>query len=186
MGFEELISELHKQAESEAAKAMRQAESSARKIEQEASAKADEAVRGAKSEAAQFAKQESSERLTSAKLAAKKILDEARDEAVEASLRHIWFQFKADSLHKGTYPQLLDGLVKEGLAELGTTDAVVYVRDEDRALVSGYQLSRLPPEYSGGAILESPNGRIRVNKTLEEAFSQKKGELRKMIYDKLF
>lgn len=186
MGFEDLASELSRQAESEGKKLLSAAERSAEKIEEAAKEKSEEALRAAKKEASAYMKQESSERITSAKLSAKKIVDEARDDAVEASLRQVWQQFKSDSLRKGAYPQLLNRLVSEGLGELGTQDATIYVRDEDKPLVSGYRAATLPKEYSGGAIIESANGKIRVNKTLEETFAQKKGELRKQIYDKLF
>lgn len=186
MGFEELASELHKQAESEGRKLLAAAEKNARNFEQEASGLADENLRAAKKEASSFVKQESSERITSAKLSAKKIVDEARDDAVEASMRQVWSQFKSDSLRKAAYSALLDRLVREGLRELGTADAVIYVRDEDRTLVSGYHLAKLPSDYCGGAIVESANGKIRVNKTLEDVFAQRKGEIRKQIYDKLF
>lgn len=186
MGFEELSGELHRQSEREGKKLIAASERAAEKIEEEAKEKAEQQLKAAKKEASQFVKQESSERMTSAKLSAKKIVDESRDEAVEACLRQVWHEFKSSSLKKSTYPALLSRLVSEGMAELGTTDAVVAVRDEDRQHLPGYKLSRLPPEYSGGAIIESANGKIRVNKTLEEVFSQSKGELRKKIYDKLF
>ncbi|MFA6489195.1 MAG: V-type ATP synthase subunit E family protein [Candidatus Micrarchaeia archaeon] len=186
MGFEGLASELHKHAEAEGRKLIHAAEKNAEKIEGEAKEKADESVKAAKKDAASFVKQESSERLTSAKLSAKKIVDEARDSAVESGLEQVWAVFKSDSLKKSAYPQLLDRLVREGARELGGKDATVYVRDEDRALVSGYRLAKLPSEYSGGAILESADGKVRVNKTLEDTFAQKKLQLRKQIYDKLF
>ena len=186
MGFEDLASELRKQAEAEGRKLLHAAERSAGKIGEAAGEKSESALHAAKKEAASFVKQESSERLTSTKLSAKKILDGARDEAVEAGLRQVWQQFRSESLKKSIYPQLLNRLVSEGLSELGTTDAVAYVRDEDRSLVSGYRLARLPPGFSGGAILESANGRVKVNRTLEEVFSQKSPSLRKEIYDKMF
>jgi vacuolar-type H+-ATPase subunit E/Vma4 len=186
MGFEDLASELHKSAEAEGRKLIHAAERSSEKFEAEAKEKAEEQLRAAKKEASTYSKQEASERITSAKLSAKKIVDEAREEAVEAALRQAWSQFKSDSLKKSNYPQLLDRLMREGASELGTKDAIAYVRDEDRQLVSGFKLAKLPPEYCGGAILESPNGRVRVNKTLEEVFAQKKTALRKEIYDKLF
>jgi len=186
MGFEDLASELHKHAELEGKKLIRAAEQSAEKIESEAKEKAEESVRRAKKEASAYAKQESSERLTSAKLSAKKIVDESRDEAVESALKSVWAQFRSDSLRKAAYPQLLSRLVREGVAELGSGNAMVHVRDEDRQLVSGHNLGKLPPEYSGGAIVESADGKVWVNKTLEEVFAQKKPALRKSIYDKLF
>jgi len=185
MGFEDLASELHKQAEAEGRKLEHAAEKSAEKIEEEAREAAEAAARSAKKDAAAYAKQQSSERLTSAKLTAKKILDEARDSAVEASLKQVWLAFKSESLKKSNYPAILDRLVREGIRELGGKDAAVYVRDEDREFVPGYK-PKLPAEYSGGAILESQDGKVRVNKTLEEAFAQKKTDLRKQIYDKLF
>src|SRR3989344_8768835 len=184
MGFEELAGELQKNAEAEGRKLRAAAEKNAKKTEEEAQAKADELVRNAKKEAHAYAKQESGERLTSAKLAAKKTVDEAKDGAVEGSLHQVWGAFKSASLRKGTYPQLLQKLIADGMKELGTNEAVLYVRDEDKQLVSGYRAAKLPSQYSGGVILESANGRIRVNKTLEEIFSQEKSALRKKIYDK--
>jgi vacuolar-type H+-ATPase subunit E/Vma4 len=143
-------------------------------------------VAAAKKEAAELAKQEASERITSAKLAAKKMLDEARDEAVERCLAQEWHEFKASSMKKSYYPGFLDALVKDGMAELGSSQATIYVRDEDRQLLPGFPLKKLPPEYCGGVILESQNGKVRVNKTLEEIFSQKRLQLRKEAYDKMF
>ena len=186
MGFEELAGELHRNAEAEGRKLLSAAERAAKKTEEEAQQKAEEQLRAAKKDAHAYAKQESSERLTSAKLAAKKITDEAKDEAVEGSLRQVWDAYKSASLRKGNCQQLLQRLVSEGMKELGTGETVVYERDEDRQLISGHRAAKLPQQYSGGAIIESANGRIRVNKTLEEIFSQQKGALRKKIYDKLF
>jgi len=186
MGFDELATELHKSAEAEGRKLTNAAEKNAAKIVEAAQEKSDDDVRSAKKEVSAQIKQESSERITSAKLSAKKIVDEARDEAVEAALHDVWKSFKAASHHKGTYQELLNRLVKEGMEELGTKDAVVYVRDEDNHLLSGYRTALLPQQYSGGAIIESADGKIRVNKTLDEAFAQRKSELRKQIYDQLF
>ena len=186
MGFEELAGELNRNAEAEGKKLIAAAERNAKKAEEEAQQKADELLRNAKKDAHAYAKQESSERLTSAKLAAKKTVDEAKDDAVEGSLHQVWNAFKSASLRKGAYPQLLQKLIADGMKELGTSEAVLYVRDEDRQLVSGYRTAKLPQQYSGGVILESSNGRIRVNRTLEEIFSQQKSALRKKIYDKLF
>lgn len=186
MGFEELANELHKSADAEGKKIVHASQKSADRTVEEAKAKADELVRAAKKEASEFSKQESSERITSAKLAAKKMVDEARDEAVEASISQMWQRFKSDSMRKGTYPTLLEKLVREGMAELGSREATVYARDEDRGYLSGYPLKKLPAEYSGGVIVESASGKVRVNKTIDELFAEKKPELRKQIYDKLF
>ena len=186
MGFEDLAAELHKQAEAEGRKAIHSAEKSARETEEEAKEKADALLRAAKREASEYARQESAERMTSAKLSAKKIIDEARDEAVEACLRQVWQQFRSDSLRKGSYPQIFARLLSEAAKELGSGDAAAYVRDEDRGLVPGMRAEKLPAGYSGGVLLESADGKVRVNKTLEEAFAQGKTALRKQIYDKLF
>ena len=185
MGFEELASELHKGADAEGRKLLHAAEKNSEKIVADAKEKADEIVRNAKKDAADFANQESAERLTSAKLAAKKIVDEARDEAVEASILQVWQKYKSDSMKKG-YPALLEALAKQGMAELGVSKAIVYIRDEDRMSLRGYSTKRLPAEYSGGVIVESEDGKVRTNKTLEELFAQKKPALRKEIYDRLF
>ena len=185
MGFEELASELHKGADAEGRKIVHAAEKNAERIVDEAREKAEGALKNAKKDASEFARQESSERITSAKLASKKIVDEARDEAVEAAISQVWQKFRSESMKKG-YPALLDRLVKEGVSELGASKATVYARDEDRQLLRGYSTKKLPAEYSGGAIVESEDGKVRVNKTLEEIFSQKKPELRKQIYDRLF
>jgi vacuolar-type H+-ATPase subunit E/Vma4 len=186
MGFDELAGELHKNADAEGKKIIHAAQRNAAKIVETAQEKAEETVKGARKDMAAAIKQETAERITSAKLTAKKIVDEARDDAVEAALHDAWREFKTNSLKKATYPALLSRLIEEGVKELGSGEATIYVRDEDRPLVQGYRLAKLPSEYSGGVIVESANGKIRVNKTVEEIFSQKKSSLRKEIYDKLF
>ncbi len=186
MGFEELSHELFKSAQAEAKKILAAAEKSSEKIVDEAREKALAAERASKKEAAAYSKQESAERLTSARLTSKKMVDSAKEEAVDSNLQEVWKSFKAASLKKSTYPQLMQELLEEGLGELGSREATVYVRDEDKSLVAGYKAARLPPGFSGGLIIESANGKIRINKTLEEMFFQKKGMLRKKIYDMLF
>ena len=186
MGYEGLASELHKNAEAEGRKLIRTAEHSAEKIMDEANEKAKEISSAAKKEANAFVKQESAERLTSAKLSAKKILDEAKDEAVERAVSSIWAGYKSQALKKSTYPELFSRFLKEGLQELGTQKALLYVRDEDRQMVQGYKTAPLPPEHCGGLIIESLDGKVRVNKTLEEAFAARKNELRKKIYAEIF
>jgi len=187
MGFEELATELHKGADSEGKKITHAAERNAGKIVDEAKEKAEEIVKAAKKEATDFAKQEASERITSAKLAAKKAVDEARDEAVEGSMEQLWQRFKSDSMKKSVYPGLMGRLVAEGMAELGASQAVAYARGEDAQYAkSAGEVRKLPPEYCGGVIVESKDGKVRVNKTLEEIFAQKKPALRKEIYDRLF
>ncbi len=186
MGFDELAGELHKSADAEGRKTIHAAQRNAAKIVEAAQEKAEETVKSAKKEVAAAIKQESAEHVTSAKLSAKKIVDDARDEAVEAALQDIWKLFRSNALRKSTYPALLSALIRDGMRELGSGEATVYVRDEDRPLVSGYRLAKLPAQYCAGAIVETANGKIRVNKTLEEIFSQKKGDLKKEIYDKLF
>ncbi|MEM4554880.1 MAG: V-type ATP synthase subunit E family protein [Candidatus Anstonellaceae archaeon] len=186
MGFEELAQQIHKNAEAEGRKIIHAAEKNAEKIVEEASKNAEESLKKAKAEAAAIVKQEHAERITSAKLAAKKIISEAKDDAVEAAVEEVWKEFVAAATKKSTYPALLSKLVQEGLSELGAKEAVLYVRDEDRNLVSGYKLAKLPPEYAGGVIVESADGKVRVNKTLDEMFLRKKDWLRKQIYEKLF
>ena len=186
MGFEELATELSKGADAEGRKIVHAAEKNAEKIVEDAKAKAEEAVKAAKKDAAELAKQEASERTTSAKLAAKKMVDEARDEAVEASMAQLWHKFKSDSMKKSVYPGLVERLVAEGAAELGAGQITVYARDEDAPFVKAGGVRKLPWEFSGGVIVESADGKVRVNKTLEEIFAQKKPALRKEIYERLF
>jgi vacuolar-type H+-ATPase subunit E/Vma4 len=188
MGFDELASELHRSAEAEGRKIAEAAEKAAGKVVGEAQDRAADSIKAAKKEAAELSEQESSERVTSARLAAKKILDEARDHAVEQTLREAWGKYKSAALRRDAYSALLSRLVKEGAGELGSAagSITVYCRAEDAQLLAGYRVARLPAEYSGGAIVESQDGRVRVNRTLEEEFAQKKPLLRKQIYDKLF
>ncbi len=186
MGFEELASELHKGAEAESKKIAHASESEAKKIVKKAHNDAQAMLQQAKSDAAEFVKQESSEKLTSAKLSAKKIVDEAKSDAVEVSLKQVWQAFRENALLKENYPAILSRLIESGLSELGSRQAIVYVRDQDKELVQGFSTKSLPKQYSGGAIIESEDGKVRVNKTLEEIFSGKQPELRKKAYDKLF
>ena len=186
MGFEELATELHKGADTEGKRMIHASEKNAGKIVEDAKEKAEEILKAAKKEAAEFAKQEASEKTTSAKLAAKKMVDDARDEAVEESVKQLWQRFKADAMKKSVYPGLMGKLVSDGTTELGTANVAVYARDEDAQYIKASEVRKLPAEYCGGVIVESMDGKVRVNKTLEEMFAQKKPALRKEIYTRLF
>ncbi len=171
---------------SKAKAAERQAEDEARKILHDAHFAAKKIEEAAHSEGLAFVESERKERLSAAKLEAQKAISEAREAAVNAALESVWQAFAAR--RKGqAYRSALLRLVDAGIAELGHGRPVVRCNAIDRKLLARrhYRLGS-PIECEGGAIVETPDGRIRSDCTLEAIFASQKESVRKELYERLF
>ncbi|HNT60779.1 MAG TPA: V-type ATP synthase subunit E, partial [Candidatus Bilamarchaeaceae archaeon] len=85
------------------------------------------------------------------------------------------------------YPRFLNSLVEKGMKELGEERAVVHVAKADRKHLRGgkYQVKDGLDAW-GGCVVESADGNVRVDLTLESLLSQKRDVLRKRLYASLF
>ncbi|MFH1722815.1 MAG: V-type ATP synthase subunit E family protein [Candidatus Altiarchaeota archaeon] len=184
MGLNELEEELTANAEKEISAIKNASEHQESSILSDARNKAKEIKAEALSEGKARAESERRGALASARLEAKRILNQAREEAVNENLneiREVLSQIRDDN----RYPKILQNLVDEGLKELGD-DSTVYVNKGDEKLVKAKKISEKEIESVGGVIIESSDGRIRVDSTIDSLFHQKTEYLRRQIFSELF
>lgn len=94
---------------------------------------------------------------------------------------------------QGGYPEVLERLVREALEALGEDGARVHVDPRDEAPVRAL-LARLPDgplmtpdlETAGGVVVDSADGRIRVDNTFDSRLARAGEVYRRELYDRLY
>ena len=85
--------------------------------------------------------------------------------------------------------ELLLTLITAGRRQVGEPCRVSVTDEEDRELLRGATGFELAPETvpgSGGVVVSSPDGRLRVNNTLEGVLQRRRGEIRTVAARDLF
>jgi len=117
----------------------------------------------------------------------KGILSEAKEENSAKVLDDIWKRLVQTREGK-MYEEILKRMIEEGVNGIGAR-ALVYVNSEDMKLakkLKGVKVADSAIDCAGGAIVTTPNGRIRIDNTFEANFEERKDEMRKSIFDLLF
>lgn len=186
MGFEALTHEIEKKAAEEAKRIVHEAQEGAKRTVAEADSASRQKVAAAKSEVSSFLDAEKSERFTSAKLACSKILADAKEQAVENSLNKVWEEM-LKKRNSPSYKKLLHALAQSAVEELGTQNALIRTNAADRRHFAGtkYKLGE-PVSCAGGVVAEKKDASVRVDKTFEAIFAEKKEDLRKQVFATLF
>jgi len=85
------------------------------------------------------------------------------------------------------YSKFLTQRVKEGLEELSVSNPVVHVCKGDKKFLKGIK-AKVAEDLSGmgGAVIESADGTVRVDCSLETLFEDKRELLRKKLYERMF
>lgn len=187
MGLDQLKKEILDAAEKRAAEIDSQATAQMHEIVKNAHNSAGKTAENMAAEAKAFVEAERSERTSAARLEAQRMLSEAREAAVNAALEKAYAAFVARR-NSPSYRESLHMLADRGIEELGSSKPTVLVNSQDRKFFSGskYRVGSEALECAGGVVVESPDGRIRVNYTLEEIFASQREEIRKEIYAQLF
>ncbi len=187
MGIEKLRNSLLSEASGEADRIVSQAKAQAgtfleeeRKGAEAMKAQAEKEVRGRLEE-------ERNERLAWARLEGKRIVAEAEEDAIKSVSDDIMDALGA--MHgSAEYKSFMKRAIESGCSELDG-NVVVHVKKGEKALVpktKGISGIEDDLEGLGGAMIESANGEIRVNCTLEMLLEAKRDDLRKIIHEKLF
>jgi vacuolar-type H+-ATPase subunit E/Vma4 len=184
MGLEDMRAEIRREAQNSAAEIEKKAQDEASETVRRAKEAASEKVKRAAEEAKAAVAEEKSESATAAILAAKKMLSEAREAAVEAALGGVWENLLAMRTSGSSYAGLLRRLAEQGCVELGTKRVRVLARAEDHKYLAGYKLEKA--ECAGGVIVETLDGSVRSDKSFEAIFSDYKDEMRKCLYEAMF
>jgi len=187
MGIEKLTSSLLKDAQDEAAEIVKAAEGHVKQMKADERAKLTTLEKQAEEEIEKILKEQRNERLAWARLEAKRVISEAREDAINNAIDAIFSSLK--ELRKSKeYKAFVSKNVSAAVKELGGK-LTVHVVKADKNL-----LPKLPKgckavadlDALGGAIIETQDGKMRIDLTLETVMELKRDELRKKISAELF
>jgi len=188
MGIERLTSSLIKEADDEAAKIVEAAKWHVKKMKEDERSKRSTLRNEAEKEIEKLLSEQKNERLAWARLEAKRVTAEAREDAINSAIDDLFSSLKEVKKSK-EYKDFLSKSVSAAVKELGGVKLTIRVSKEDKKL-----LSKLPKSCKvannldslGGAVIETQDGKMKVDLTLETLFELRRDELRKMIAAKLF
>ncbi len=186
MGFEELLSSLEEKGKAQEREVLSAAQAEARKIAKNSEHEAQKILEKAQHAGQAEGNEQKAEMYAAARLRAKRIIAEAREKAVEnvlAELRDEMYGFTKTK----EYSDLLVKLAKSGVKAIGP-GAVVKARKEDEKNLrsAGLNMSPILLQCLGGVIVETADGRVRVNNTLESLLEQFTPQLKQRAYEELF
>lgn len=182
MSLDQLRKEIKSEAQSQRKQALNEAKKQADAMVSDAERQAKAIVEKAKADA----KAEAEGRLTqvsAARLKAKKRVAEARDALVQQQLekaREALSRF-ADSKK---YDAVLKKLAEQASGKIGK-NAQLYARKKDVSKLKKWGYKAEEMDCMGGCVAATPDGRIRVNNTLEALFEENQETLRQRIFEEL-
>ena len=179
--MDELRKGLLDKARDEARAIAREAEGEASSLLRTANEHGNGILEAARLEAKELAKAERNEAIANAHLEAKRELAKAKGALVDSVERLVWAELLRASKGKVAYAKLLHKLIDGGRKALGGDEAIAHVRAEDRKLVGelkGVKLAREDIDCSGGAVVTSADGRVRIDNTFEALFEEKQDAMR--------
>jgi V/A-type H+-transporting ATPase subunit E len=185
MGIENLKGSLLSEASGEAQKIVDSAQSHVNAMVEEERSKRTAMRKDAEKEVEKLLMEQRNERIAWARLESKRIVAEAKEDAIKSVLEDFFDSFK--TVRKSAeYKKFLNARVADAMAELGEGTTVHLVKG-DKALI-GLKNAKVVEDLDGlgGAIVESADGKFRMNLTLETLFELSRDEIRKEIYDILF
>jgi len=186
MGIERLKGSLLSEANEDAGKIIEAAEAHVKRMVEEERSRRAASMKEADSEISKLLEEQRNERIAWARLESKRVLAEAREDAIKGVIEDVF-----DSLGKARktpeYKKFLARSIPQAAAELGGS-VTVRVCKGDKALVPAVKGAKIVEDLEGlgGAIVESADGKIRMNMTIETLFESQRDEIRKRIYEKLF
>ena len=185
MGIEKLKGSLISEASEDARKIVDGAEAEAKAmLEAERSRKAAMRKEAEKDVERQLEEQRN-ERIAWARLESKRVMAEAREDAIKDVLAD-FFDALGSVRKSPEYKKYLNSSVSAALAELGS-GSTVRVAKGDKALISAKGAKVVEDlEGLGGAVVETADGKIRIDLTLETMFESRRDDIRKSVYEKLF
>lgn len=186
-GLQAVKAELRKDAEKKAAQALEEGDAQAQAVLEEARAQARQIVSRAEEEAQQQALEESS-RVSSARLAAARLVSEAREKAIGHALDSLLDELSSSASprnsSKSGYEKLFQKLAKQGLKEV--EGGVIRCRRQDLALARKAGRLGEPISCKGGLVVESADGRVRLDASFEGLLEERRDELGRKAFALLF
>ncbi len=187
MSLEKLREELSVETETQVKAILAEAKATAKTILKEAEANAAKSIAGSQ-EAAEQEAQALELEVSAARLAARKLFAEARNELVANVFAELREQL-IDFTKKREYPALFKKLAAQASKELSKDggECVLYASKRDYALLlKDYKnLSREPIECIGGVVASARDGRLKINNTLDALLEEKSEEIRQKVLQQL-
>ena len=185
MGIEKLKGSLISEAGADARSILAESEAQAKAILDEERSKKAVLRKEAEQELKRVIEEQRNERIAWARLESRRIIAEAREDAIKGVLEE-FFDSLGSVRKSPEYRKFLSESVSSAVSELGPGSAV-HVAKGDKSLISpkGARVAE-DLEGLGGAMVESADGKIRIDLTLETLFESSRDEIRKKVYDNLF
>jgi V/A-type H+-transporting ATPase subunit E len=187
MGIEKLKGSLLAEAQEDADKIAASAQGQAKTITDEERAKCSAIRKEAEAEVERLVVEQRNERLAWARLESKRIMAESREDAIHAVLDDFFAELKT-ARKTQQYKKFMGTAVARAAAELGD-DVTIHVVKGDKALLhASLKDATVVDDLKGlgGALIESADGKFRMDLTLESLFESSRDEIRKQVYEKLF
>ncbi len=186
MGIEKLKSSLLSEAQDDAQKITSGAQAQARVISEEEHAKTLALRKEADDEVRRLLEEQRNERLAWARLESKRIMAESREDAIKAVLDDFFGELKG-ARKTPQYKKFMGSAVAKAAAELGHGVTVHVVRG-DKSLLAELKNAKVVDDLKGlgGALVESADGKFRMDLTLESLFESSRDDIRKQVSEKLF
>lgn len=191
-GVEKIKKEIMAEAEAESAKLLEDAKKRAAEMKQEARKKAGTGAKSIEERSKKDAELEQHRILSLARLEAHNSKLETRDELIKSVLddtsKNLTGLRKSG---KARYEKALKALIGEATEELGKSNLTLILSKDDSEL--GKKLAKeysatigAPAEISGGVIVETKDGSLRVDNSFEQRFERGMDALRNEIASILF
>jgi len=186
MEIEKLKGSLLSEAKAEAEKIVEAAEADAKAMLSEEKAKLSALKSEAEKNVEKTLEEQRNERIAWGRLEAKRVLAEAREDAIKGVIE-LFFDELKNVRKTPEYKKFLKKSLPDAAKELGKGTRVHIIKG-DRSALPRMNGTKVVEDLKGlgGALLESSDGKIRIDLTIETLFESRRDELRKEIYDKLF
>jgi len=186
MGIEKLTGSLIGEANREAREIVKTAEWHVEQMLKDEKSKEEGIKERAREEVGQRLAEQRNERLAWARLEAKRIIAEAREDAITSNLEEFFASLK-EARKGAAYKSFLEQSVRKAAAELGG-NATVHVAKSDAASLGKLHGCKVVAglEGLGGAVVESEDRSVRIDLRLETLFEIRRDGLRKEVHDRIF
>lgn len=183
MSLKDVKKELLAETQKEIKNIKKQTEEEKNKILSDAKNTKKEILNSAKKTVELIIDSETKEEISAANLESKRILNEAKELAVQNALEELWQEFLKIRKLKN-YSKILKKLVEEGQKEI-PGKKIILVNKKDKKLLKGFSNVK-DSSIAAGAIITSSDGKIIVNNSFEALFEFQKDSLKKTLFKELF
>jgi vacuolar-type H+-ATPase subunit E/Vma4 len=185
MGIKKLTSSILKEGEEEAAKIVQSAKWHIQKMLEEEKAKKQGQKAAVENEVKQLLEDKRRERLAWARLEAKRLIAEGREDAIKKALDEI-YALAPSVRETPAYQKWLSSQVEAALEELGEKAVVRVVKGDRKHLPKVKAKVEEDLDALGGAVVEIDGGRMRIDLRLETLFERRADDIRRALAAKLF